>query len=134
MNLMRTATETTALSLLRRHGIAALWQLEEAAAEAHQAGRDIAAALILEIADAAEVELSRFAISRNGEACDHFSSVRGGSLSTRRREPPIAPCPAILPGYQASPMAATRQQLAIVLLSWLVIFAFIAALVAEALG
>ena len=49
-----TLTEKLALSMLAREGIAAIWQLNEAAAEAHRDGHPSAAAAILEIADAAE--------------------------------------------------------------------------------
>jgi hypothetical protein len=39
---------------LARDGIAAIWQLNEAAAEAHRTGHPLAAASIVEIAEAAE--------------------------------------------------------------------------------
>ena len=48
------ASERLALSMLVRHGIAAVWQLHLAAADAHRTGHTIAAASIVEIADAAE--------------------------------------------------------------------------------
>jgi hypothetical protein len=47
-------TETLALSMLARDEIAAIWQLNEVAAEAHRTGHPLAAASILEIAEAAE--------------------------------------------------------------------------------
>ena len=50
----QTLTEKLALLMLARDGIAAIWQLNEAAAEAHRDGHPSAAAAILEIADAAE--------------------------------------------------------------------------------
>jgi hypothetical protein len=49
-----TLTEKLALSMLAREGIAAIWQLNEAAAEAHRTGHPIAATSLVEIADAAE--------------------------------------------------------------------------------
>ncbi len=50
----RTITEKLALTVLARDGIAAIWQLQIAAAEAHRTGHPSVAASILEIADAAE--------------------------------------------------------------------------------
>ena len=53
----RTATsvsEELALTLLARDGIAAIWQLNIAAAEAHRNGYHRAADTVLQIADAAE--------------------------------------------------------------------------------
>ena len=47
-------TERLALTMLARDGIAAIWQLNEAAADAHRTGHPAAAASILEIAEAAE--------------------------------------------------------------------------------
>ena len=49
-----TLTEKLALSILADNGIAALWQLHMAAADAHQTGHPAAAHAIVEIADAAE--------------------------------------------------------------------------------
>jgi hypothetical protein len=49
-----TLTEKLALSILADNGIAAIWQLHIAAADAHQTGHPNAAAAILEIAEAAE--------------------------------------------------------------------------------
>jgi hypothetical protein len=54
MTRSRTMTENLALSILAREGIAAVWQLHLAAADAHRTGHPIAAASIVEIADAAE--------------------------------------------------------------------------------
>jgi hypothetical protein len=51
-----TLTERIALSILDREGIAAIWTLHVAAAEAHRTGHPGAAATILEIAEAAETE------------------------------------------------------------------------------
>ena len=51
---VRRLTENLALSILARDGIAAIWQLNEAAAEAHRTGHPLAAASLVEIADAAE--------------------------------------------------------------------------------
>ena len=54
MNHAHTMTEKLALTILARDGIAAIWQLHMAAADAHQTGHPAAAAAILEIAEAAE--------------------------------------------------------------------------------
>ena len=54
MTRAHTLTEKLALSILAREGIVAIWQLNEAAAEAHRTGQPIAAASLVEIADAAE--------------------------------------------------------------------------------
>jgi hypothetical protein len=54
MTRAHTLTEKLALSMLAREGIAAIWQLNEAAAEAHRTGHPIAAASLVEIAEAAE--------------------------------------------------------------------------------
>jgi hypothetical protein len=50
----RTMTEKLALTMLAREGIAAIWQLHLASAEAHRNGYPGAAASISEIAEAAE--------------------------------------------------------------------------------
>jgi hypothetical protein len=47
-------TDKLALSALARDGIAAIWNLHVAAAEAHGAGYPSAASAILEVAEAAE--------------------------------------------------------------------------------
>ena len=49
-----TLTDKLALSILSREGIAAIWQLHMAAADAHQTGYPHAAEAILDIAEAAE--------------------------------------------------------------------------------
>jgi hypothetical protein len=54
MTRARTLSEDLALSILARDGIAAIWQLHMAAAEAHQTGHPSAADAILKIAEAAE--------------------------------------------------------------------------------
>ena len=54
MSRDRALSEKLALSILAREGIAAVWQLHLAAADAHRTGHPVAAASILEIADAAE--------------------------------------------------------------------------------
>ena len=46
--------EKLALSVLAREGIAAIWQLHMAAADAHRTGHPGAAGAILDIAEAAE--------------------------------------------------------------------------------
>ena len=86
--------------------------------------------MISEIAEAAERgNPFRLATSRNNEAS---SSALSGSMSTRLPEQSIAACRVNLPGYQVDPMTTTRQQVCIVVFSWFVIFAFIAALFTEA--
>jgi hypothetical protein len=54
MTRARSLTEKLALMILARDGIAAIWQLHMAAADAHQTGHRAAAGAILEIAEAAE--------------------------------------------------------------------------------
>ena len=54
MPLLRNLTQSLALRMLAREGIAVIWQLHRAAAQAHRNGYPGAAASILEIADAAE--------------------------------------------------------------------------------
>jgi hypothetical protein len=54
LSLLRTPTENLALTMLARDGIAAIWQLHMAAADAHRTGHPCAAASILEVAEAAE--------------------------------------------------------------------------------
>jgi hypothetical protein len=54
MALARTITERLALTMLAREGIAVIWQLHLASAEAHRSGYPSAAASISEIAEAAE--------------------------------------------------------------------------------
>ena len=54
MTRSRTLSEKLALSILAREGIAAVWQLHLAAADAHRTGHPSAAASIVEVADAAE--------------------------------------------------------------------------------
>ena len=56
---LRTPAEVTALTLLDRDGIAAIWGLHLSAAGAYRDGRKVVAALIIEIADAAEQEWLR---------------------------------------------------------------------------
>jgi hypothetical protein len=54
MALARTMTEKLALTMLAREGVAAIWQLHLASAEAYRSGYPSAAASISEIAEAAE--------------------------------------------------------------------------------
>jgi hypothetical protein len=49
-----SSAETLALKMLAREGIAAIWQLHLAAAEAHRSGHHRAAETVIEIAEAAE--------------------------------------------------------------------------------
>ena len=53
---LHTLTDGIASRMLARHGIAAIWQLQVAAAIAHRTGNPDAAQSILEMADAAERE------------------------------------------------------------------------------
>ena len=54
MALRDKLTEQLALSMLARDGIAAIWQLHMAAADAHRTGYPKAAESIVELAEAAE--------------------------------------------------------------------------------
>jgi len=54
MALRHNLTEQLALSMLAREGIAVIWQLQVAAADAHRTGHPQAAASILDVAEAAE--------------------------------------------------------------------------------
>ena len=54
MARVRTMTEKLALTMLARDGIAAIWQLHLASAEADRSGYPRAATSIAEIAEAAE--------------------------------------------------------------------------------
>ena len=56
---LHTLTEGIALRLLARSGIAAIWRLHVAAAAVYRTGGPIAAASILELAEAAERECLR---------------------------------------------------------------------------
>ena len=47
-------TKDLAISILARDGVAAIWKLHEAAADAHRTGHPRSSAAILEIAEAAE--------------------------------------------------------------------------------
>ena len=50
----QSVTDKLALSILTREGVAAIWKLNEAAADAHRTGHPRSAAAMLELADAAE--------------------------------------------------------------------------------
>jgi hypothetical protein len=54
-----TFTESLAVRLLARDGIAAIWRLQVAAAAVYRTGNPTAAVSILKIADAAELEWLR---------------------------------------------------------------------------
>jgi hypothetical protein len=56
---LRTPAEVTALTLLDRDGIAAIWMLHLSAAGAYRDGKQAVATGIIEIADAAEREWVR---------------------------------------------------------------------------
>lgn len=64
-------TEKIALTILARDGIAAIWQLQVAAAEAHRSGHPRSAEAILEIAEAAEAVW----LARNQRLRGHLASV-----------------------------------------------------------
>ncbi len=68
MDHARTMTQDLALTILARDGIAAIWQLQLAAAEVRRAGNPSAAASILEIADAAEEAWMRAEVARASRA------------------------------------------------------------------
>ena len=53
-HIQQTMTEKIAVSILSREGLAAIWKLHEAAAEAHRTGHPRSAAAVVEIAEAAE--------------------------------------------------------------------------------
>jgi hypothetical protein len=54
MSGLQTMTEDLALRMLARDGIAVIWRLNLAAAEAHRTGHPQSAATLLRLADAAE--------------------------------------------------------------------------------
>ena len=54
MSLVRTRNDDLALRILARNGIAVIWRLNLAAAEAHRTGHPRSAAALLELAEAAE--------------------------------------------------------------------------------
>ena len=64
MDGARTLMEKIALSILARDGIAAIWRLHAAAADAHRTGYPLAADAILELAEAAEYEWLRVTRAR----------------------------------------------------------------------
>ena len=59
MASLHSLTEGIALRMLARNGIGVIWHLQVAAAAAYRTGDPIAAASILEIAEAAEQEWFR---------------------------------------------------------------------------
>lgn len=54
MSALQTMTEDLALRMLARNGIAVIWRLNLAAAEAHRTGHPQSAAALAALADAAE--------------------------------------------------------------------------------
>jgi hypothetical protein len=54
MSSVRASNEDLALRMLARNGIAVIWRLNIAAAEAHRTGHPQSAAALLDLADAAE--------------------------------------------------------------------------------
>jgi hypothetical protein len=52
----QTFTQKLAVRVLAREGMTAIWELHVAAAEAYQRGHSSVAAMLIEIADAAEWE------------------------------------------------------------------------------
>ena len=105
----RTAVEAIALSILTPNGIAAIWELEKAAADAHRMGRITVAVTMLEIADAAE--RLWLAASLSGE-----SSAGRASMSTGASR---LPTPVILRDHGGDPLTPTRQQIGAAVFSWL---------------
>ena len=75
MTCAGTLTDKLALSILSREGIAAIWQLHMAAADAHQTGHPHAAEAILDIAEAAEAAWLR----AEGVRALQFNELTGGS-------------------------------------------------------
>ena len=73
MTLRRTRAENLALTLLARDGIAAIWQLNLQAAEAHRMGYPCSAASILEVAEAAEEAWLRAEGARSLICCSKSS-------------------------------------------------------------
>jgi hypothetical protein len=65
MTSMRALAEKLALTILAREGIAAIWLLQTAAADAHRTGHPLAAASMLEIAEAAEEVWLRAEVMRS---------------------------------------------------------------------
>ena len=59
MAKQRPYSELVAANMLRRYGLAAVWQLQLAAARAYRDGNRLAALSIAEIADAAEREMQK---------------------------------------------------------------------------
>jgi hypothetical protein len=66
-------TEQLALSILARHGVAAIWQLHLSAADAHRTGHAKAAESILELAEAAEEAWLRAEGARSLLCCSKSS-------------------------------------------------------------
>ena len=64
-----------AVSILAREGVSAIWALQVAAAEAHRTGHPIAAAAILEIAEAAEDKCLRTRNSLRARLADVIGSL-----------------------------------------------------------
>jgi hypothetical protein len=71
-----SVTERLAASILAREGIAAIWELHVAAAEAHRTGHPRAAAAILEIAEMAEKAWVSAADAVTGRLADVIGSDR----------------------------------------------------------
>ena len=69
----RTLTEQLALSMLARGGIAAIWQLHMAAADAYRTGHPKAAESIVELAEAAEEAWLRAEGARSLLCCSKSS-------------------------------------------------------------
>ena len=75
MTGQRSITEKIALSVLAREGIAAIWALHTAAAEAYRTGHPDAAAAIVEIANAAEEAWLRANKRLRGRLADVIASL-----------------------------------------------------------
>ena len=74
-----TLTDKHALTILARDGIAAIWQLHIAAADAHQTGYPAAAAAMLEIAETAEAAWLR-ADGERGSICSGIAANRSSGV------------------------------------------------------
>ena len=71
---VKTMNEDLALRMLARNGIAVIWRLNVAAAEAHRTGHPQSAAALIELADAAEAAWLRAEGERRFHRCCWTSS------------------------------------------------------------
>jgi hypothetical protein len=73
MSLAGTLNKQLALQMLARNGIAVIWRLNTAAAEAHRTGHPHSAAALLELAEAAEAAWLRAEGNRSLLCCSKSS-------------------------------------------------------------